>query len=135
VAGGCADSRHYNFAEIDKKSVRVGRTSVLVDLGNHPRDLGVAEPSGWVLDRVGGTTVEGNSRIASKISARKAPPIMPKARPTSANSTSVPLIGGDPSFLSVAMVWRLCTVNRSRTRWARIGSTSTNEFQVVVLQS
>ena len=67
--------------------------------------------------------------------ARRAPAIIPNARPSSAKATSVPLIRGDPSFRSVAMVWCLWAVKRSRTLRAKSGSAAANMFQVLMEQS
>jgi len=63
------------------------------------------------------------------------PGIIPTKSSPSANSTSMPLIRGDPSFRSVASVLCLRMSKRCCTRLARAGSAEANSAQLAITRS
>ena len=95
-------------------------------------DLGVAGPWAWLVARVGRRRVECEAGVPRRSGALRSEGIEPKVSSPSVKDASMPLIRGEPSGRSVAIVLCRWASKRIRTRCARSGAASSTSLGEVI---
>jgi len=129
------DGCQHDLGELDAKAVGLVDPRRIGELDRQPGDLAVAQPRAGVgLGSVVGRAVQRQAWVAAQVERLARAGIIPTqiSPAASSNSTSVPLMRGEPSCRRVASVACLRMANVRRTCWANSGSAASTVFHEAI---